>query len=64
MAYVEYESYDHVAEAVKMMDGGKFPPQKCILKIITAVIYWWLKKSSTVIFLLIIQDKSMGKRLL
>ena len=27
MAYVEYESYDHVAEAVKMMDGGKFPPQ-------------------------------------
>ena len=63
MAYVEYESYDHVAEAVKMMDGGKFPPQKCILKIITA-IYWWLKKSLTVIFLLIIQDKSMGKRLL
>jgi len=23
MAYVEYETYDHVAEAVKMMDGGK-----------------------------------------
>ena len=36
MAYVEYESYDHVAEAVKMMDGGKFPPQTCLLKIMTA----------------------------
>ena len=35
MAYVEYESYDHVAEAVKMMDGGKFPPQKGIPKVIT-----------------------------
>ena len=23
MAYVEYETYEHVAEAVKMMDGGK-----------------------------------------
>ena len=23
MAYVEYETSDHVAEAVKMMDGGK-----------------------------------------
>ena len=62
MAYVEYENYDHVAEAVKMMDGGKFPPQKCIPKTITVV--WRLKDSLTVIFLLNIQDKSMGKRLL
>ena len=24
MAYVEYESNDHVVEAIKMMDGGKY----------------------------------------
>merc|ERR1719384_1293738 len=36
MAYVEYENYDHVAEAVKMMDGGQIDGQEIVVKEVLA----------------------------